>query len=69
MKLAITLLLVGLAGTVLMLGAAVNIGNWDLYTTPWPLAVGIAFFMVFLYGYYRFRRALRKRNAERYRRR
>ena len=69
MKLGIALLVIGLAGTVLMLGAAADVGNWDLYATPWPLVIGIAFFIVFLFGYYRVRKAVRRRNEERYRRR
>ena len=68
MKLGITLLVIGLAGTLAMFGAAINVGDWYLYSSVWPLIAGVAFFMVFLYGYYRFRKAVRKRNAERNRR-
>ncbi len=69
MKLGVVLFVVGLAGTLLMLGAATDVGNWYLYGDPWTLITGVAFFIVFLFGYYRVRKILRKRNADRERRR
>jgi 4-hydroxybenzoate polyprenyltransferase len=68
MLLAVLLVAVGLAGTLFFLAPAVEIGNWDLYANPWLLVLGVAFFIVFLAGIYRFRRELRRRNAERRRR-
>jgi lipoprotein signal peptidase len=62
MKLGIALAVIGLAGTVLFLAGAANVGNWGLYAgNPWWLVIGGAFFIVFLIGYYRFRKAIRKR--------
>ncbi len=41
MKLGIILLVIGLAGTVLFLMAAAEIGNWGLYQgNPWALVAG-----------------------------
>ncbi len=65
MKLAFALIVIGLAGTLVMLGAAANVGNWSLYESPWPFVIGIPFFLVFLYGYYRLRTEVRRRNDER----
>ncbi|OGO07280.1 MAG: hypothetical protein A2Y92_00635 [Chloroflexi bacterium RBG_13_57_8] len=63
MKLGITLLIIGLAGTVLFLAGAVEIGNAELYgSSPWPLVGGIIFFIVFLIGLYRFRKVVRKKS-------
>ena len=42
-----------------------NVGNWYLYESPWPFVIGIPFFLVFLYGYYRLRTEVRRRNDER----
>ncbi len=70
MKLGIVLSLIGLAGTLFFLGAAANVGDWDLYAdTPWLLAAGAVFFIVFLFGWFRVRKALRRRSEERSRRR
>jgi LPXTG-motif cell wall-anchored protein len=61
MKLGITLLIIGLAGTVLFLISAVEIGNAGLYNSnPWLLVAGLVFFVIFLIGLYRFRKAMRK---------
>jgi uncharacterized membrane protein len=69
MKLGITLLIIGLAGTVLFLGAAAQVGNWDLYSSsPWPIVAGLVFFVVFLIGLYYFKKAMRKIGQERHRR-
>lgn len=65
MKLGIALLVIGLAGIVLFLLAAVEIGNADLYSSsPWPLVGGFVFFVIFLVGLYRFRKAMRKIGQE-----
>ena len=70
MKLGIVLSLIGLAGTLFFLGAAANVADWGLYAdAPWLLPVGAVFFIVFLFGWFRFRKALRRRNEDRYRRR
>ena len=70
MKLGITLVVIGLAGTILFFMAAVDIGNWYLYiSSPWPFIGGIFFFIVFLIGMYFFRKAMRRIGQERYRRR
>ena len=51
-------------------GAAANVADWGLYAdAPWLLPAGAVFFIVFLFGWFRFRKALRRRNEERYRRR
>ena len=69
MKLGIILLVIGLAGTILFLMAAVEIGNWSLYqANPWTLVAGLVFFIVFLIGLYRFRKAMRKMGQEQHRR-
>jgi uncharacterized membrane protein len=69
MKLGITLVVIGLAGTVLFFAAAADIGNWHLYSSsPWPLIGGLIFFIVFLIGMYYFRKAMRKIGQKRYRR-
>jgi Na+-transporting NADH:ubiquinone oxidoreductase subunit NqrD len=66
MKLGITLTVVGLAGTLLFFAAAADVGNWGLYAAnPWFLVAGAAFFIVFLIGYYRFRKAVKKKRADR----
>ncbi|MBN1176967.1 MAG: hypothetical protein JXA51_04730 [Dehalococcoidales bacterium] len=69
MKLGIVLLVIGLAGTVLFLAAAVEVGNWSLYqNSPWTLVAGGAFFVIFIVGLYRFRKVMRKIGEERRRR-
>jgi membrane protein implicated in regulation of membrane protease activity len=69
MKLGITLLIIGLAGTVLFLAAAVDFGNASLYASNlWVLVVGLVFFVIFLIGLYRFRKQMEKKRQERNRR-
>jgi hypothetical protein len=68
MKLGIVLLVIGLAGMLLMFMPAVEISNIDIYTNPWITIIGIAFFIIFLFGIYRFRKAMRRRGEDRYRR-
>jgi hypothetical protein len=69
MKLGITLLIIGLAGTVLFFGAAIEFGNASLYTSsPWPLVAGGVFFVIFLFGLYRFRKGMKKIGQDRNRR-
>lgn len=69
MKLGITLVVIGLAGTVLFFMAAADVGNWGLYrSSPWPFIGGLICFVIFLVGMYFFRKAMRKIGQERRRR-
>lgn len=68
MKLSLILLVVGLAGTLFFLAPAVQVSNWDLYSNPWLIVLGVVFFIVFLVGMVRLRRAIRRNAARRYRR-
>jgi hypothetical protein len=67
LKLGIALLVIGLAGMVLFLMAAVEVENWSLYQgNPWALGAGFIFFIIFLIGMHRFRKALSKIREERH---
>jgi hypothetical protein len=69
LKLGIALVIIGLAGVVLFLMAAVEVGNWGLYQdNPWPLVAGFIFFIIFLIGMHRFQKAMRKIREERHQR-
>ena len=69
MVLNILLTAVGLAGTLLFLAPAVQVSDWDLYSNPWLIVLGVVFFIVFLIGIVRVRKEVRRRAAGRYRRR
>ena len=61
-KLGVTLAAVGLAGTLIFLAGAADVGNWDLYNgNPWILGVGGACFAVFVFGMYLIRKEINKR--------
>jgi protein-S-isoprenylcysteine O-methyltransferase Ste14 len=62
------MLVIGFLGMLLMFLPAVEISNVDIYANPWILVIGIVFFIIFLFGLYRFRRAMRRKSEERYRR-
>jgi hypothetical protein len=68
-KLGIIMLVIGFLGTLFMFLPAVEIYNVDIYGNPWILAIGIAFFIIFLFGLSRFRKAMRRKGEERFRRR
>jgi hypothetical protein len=68
MKLGIIMSIIGFLGMLFMFLPAVEISNVDIYTNPWILVAGIIFFIIFLFGLYRFRKAIRKKGEERYRR-
>jgi protein-S-isoprenylcysteine O-methyltransferase Ste14 len=68
MKLGIVMLVIGFAGMLLMFLPAVEISNIDIYTNPWITVIGIVFFIMFLFGLYRFRKEMRRRGEDRYRR-
>jgi O-antigen/teichoic acid export membrane protein len=67
--LGIIMLIIGFLGTLFMFLPAVEISNVDIYANPWILAIGIVFFIIFLFGLYRFRKAMRSKGEERFRRR
>jgi O-antigen/teichoic acid export membrane protein len=67
-KLGIIMLVIGFLGTLFMFLPAVEISNVDIYANPWILAIGIIFFIIFLFGLYRFRRARHRTGEERYHR-
>ena len=68
MKLGILMLVLGFLGMLLMFLPAVEISNIDIYINPWILVIGIVFFIIFLFGLFRFRKAIRRRSEDRYRR-
>ena len=68
MKLGIVMLVIGFLGTLFMFFPAVEMANADIYSNPWVLVAGIIFFIIFLFGLFRFRKAMRRISEDRYRR-
>jgi O-antigen/teichoic acid export membrane protein len=68
-KLGIIMLVIGFLGTLFMFLPAVEMADADIYSNPWVLVTGIVFFIIFLFGLYRFLKAMRRIGEERYRRR
>ena len=68
MKLGIIMLVIGLLGTLFMFLPAVEMADADIYSNPWVLVAGIVFFILFLFGLFRFRKAMRRTGEDRYRR-
>lgn len=60
MKLGIIMLVIGFLGTLFMFLPAVEFANADIYSNPWVLVIGIVFFIIFVFGLYRFRKAMRR---------
>ena len=62
MKLGIILAVTGFLGTVLTLSAYVIFPiAVSLAETPWPLVIGVCFFIVFVFGMRRVRKNLKQR--------
>ena len=68
MKLGIIIGVIGFLGMLLVFLPAVEMSNVDIYTNPWITVIGIVFFIMFLFGLFSFRQAMRRRGEERYRR-
>jgi purine-cytosine permease-like protein len=60
MKLAITMAAVGFVGTLVFLGGYVIFPIAINIDSPWPLIIGVCFFIVFAIGMTRLRRYIRK---------
>jgi ABC-type multidrug transport system permease subunit len=67
-KLGIIMLVIGFLGTLFTFLPAVEMADADIYSNPWVLVAGIVFFIIFLFGLFRFTKAMRRIGEERYRR-
>ena len=67
-KLGIVMLVIGFLGTLFLFLPAVEMANAVIYSNPWIIVAGILFFLVFLFGLFRFRKAMRRISEDRCRR-